>query len=97
MRAFEYLNTYVDAVESSGTYQSQLVEEQLNKLGQEGWELVNMTPDWVWEYETISQQHDYYSAEFGSPGAVESYYVDAPYSEPDYIAGWYCTFKGSLS
>ena len=91
MRAFEYLHKYIFTTAPRFT-SSRDVQEDLNALGREGWELVDMTPDWKWTSETIGQEH-IGGSEFGG-----LYYgVDAPYSVPDYIDGWYCTFKRGIS
>jgi hypothetical protein len=92
MGAFEYQHILIDAASSSESYPSGLVEEQLNKLGQEGWELVNMTPDWEWAGEAIAV-----SDEYEAVSKIPPYGVDAPYAVLDYVRGWYCTFKRCLS
>jgi hypothetical protein len=47
MRAFDYLHIIINTAEYGGPYSWEFVQKQLKKLGQEGWELVNMTPDWI--------------------------------------------------
>ena len=86
MANFEYLHTRIIAAEDVDEeeegevpYLDEYVQGELNRLGQEGWELVNMTPDWEWAYDSPR-------------GAL----VEASYSFPDYISGWYCTFKRPL-
>jgi hypothetical protein len=69
MSEFEYLHTFIGAAESNKTYPAELVEEQLNKLGQRGWELVNMTPDWAWVYEDAL-----YSSPDSVPDHIQGWY-----------------------
>ena len=81
MATFEYLHIWISAAEDVDEegevpYLHESVQGELNGLGQEGWELVNMTPHWEWAYETM---------DVGD--------AEVPYSMPDYISGWYCTFK----
>lgn len=89
--AIEYFHTYIPAIEidddnedSEPPYPFESIQRELNRLGRDDWELVTMTPNWVWGAESIDVQTRSHTATFES---------EAPYSVPDYIAGWYCTFK----
>ena len=89
---FEYHHTRVEAVQNSELpYPAQEVQNSLNEFGRDGWELVAIVPDWEWDYDTVRQDHSFGDADFEG-----GYSVDAPYSEPRYISGWYCTFKRSV-
>jgi hypothetical protein len=79
-------------------YSFEQMEEELNRRGEQGWELVNMTPDWEWNVATIDVTHEYQGASEDGPDALPTEYsTEAPYSYPWYISGWYCTFKRPLS
>ena len=93
MPAFEYLHTWISVAEDEESdedsdYDYLYVQAELNGLGQEGWELMSMTPDWEWDVETTTQEH--------YPESGEQYDVRAPYSFPRFISGWFCTFKRAL-
>ncbi|MBI4282172.1 MAG: DUF4177 domain-containing protein [Chloroflexi bacterium] len=97
MANFEYLHTWILYDDNEDSEDEESLESQLNRLGQQGWELVNMTPHWEWTYDPITQIHEYQAvSEFGPDAMPTKYTVEAPYSFPDYIRGWYCTFKRSL-
>ncbi len=49
-------------------YSEQVVEDALNKLGQDGWELVNMEPKWVYR----SSRHTMEAVE---PEIIECWYA----------------------
>jgi hypothetical protein len=108
MRAFEYLHIFIDIADYDFVYDlvadpvfdetgkislsdSDLLSDQLTQLGKAGWELVNITPEWKWTSKTVQQEH------VGETKFGYHYYVDAPYSVPDSIQGWHCTFKRGIS
>ena len=97
MATFEYLHIWIPAAEEDEDdeedeilYPYGSIQTELNRLGQQGWELVNMTPHWEWTYDSIDVGHEYSSIPGTEPPEYEA---EAPYSVPDYISGWYCTFK----
>ena len=83
MVRFEYRHKYIPADNAIGSekYNDEHIKQELNKLGEDGWELVSMTPDWEW----VSSQ----TCDAGD--------IEAPYSYPNRIEGWYCTFKRTPS
>lgn len=97
MVRFEYWHEYIlaDRSTDSTEYNDEHIGQELNKLGKDGWEFVSMTPDWEWDYSTISQGHEYRAAdtEFGPSVLTDTYETEAPYSYPANIIGWYFTFK----
>ena len=94
MPKFEYWHGFVDANTTN-------ITDWLNQAGANGWELVNMTPDWDWGYDAIEQTHtiiypnpDYSSGGFDQRLEIENEYtVDAPYATKLDLLGWYCTLK----
>ncbi len=90
MPRWEYWHGTIYAQDSRAeSYPYQEISDYLTQLGEEGWELVNMTPDWVWGYNSIEQKHEY------AQGSGQ-YVVNAPYSIPRYVTRWYCTFKRQI-
>ncbi len=92
--ALEYFHVYIAAIEIEdedddveSPYPFNRIQSELNRLGRDDWDLVTMTPNWVWGAESIEIQHRSSTTSFDS---------EAPFSVPDYIAGWYCTFKRVL-
>ena len=56
MPRWEYWHGTIDAQDSRAeSYPYQENSNYLTQLGEEGWELVQMTPDWVWGYNSIEQ------------------------------------------
>jgi len=48
---FEYLHIEVESQQrESDSYPDQEIEDTLNEFGRNGWELVAIVPDWVWDY-----------------------------------------------
>lgn len=97
MATFEYLHTWIiaaedvdeDDVDEGGEvpYLYAQVQGQLNSLGRQGWELVDMTPHWEWTYDTVDVTLEYDAGEST---------LEAPFAVPDHISGWYCTFRRLL-
>ena len=88
MPNFEYLHIEIPAAESEDDpYPDESIQQELNRLGQQGWELVNMTPHWEWTYDTVNVTLEY------DPGEST---LEAPFAVPDHISGWYCTFRRLL-
>ena len=91
---FEYRHISVEAKRNvEERYPAQEIQDTLNGFGREGWELVAIVPDWEWDHETVSQDHEV-QEEGRYP--TTTYTVEAPYSVPVHISGWYCTFKRSV-
>ncbi|MDO8637250.1 MAG: hypothetical protein Q7R34_13635 [Dehalococcoidia bacterium] len=102
MDKFEYHHEYITAQREEGTgeygffglgeertqyiYAWDSIDERLCTLGEEGWELVHSEAHWIWSTST-----------HGAPlWAImlndKRRRVEAVTSQPEYIAGWYCTF-----
>ncbi len=95
MPRFEYWHGTLDAQDSRAEpYPYQEIADYLTLRGEEGWELVHMTPDWVWGYNSIEQKHEYDPSDFAQGSG--QYVVNAPYSIPRYVTRWYCTFKRQI-
>lgn len=97
MPRFEYLHEHINV---QGEYEqayiqdypSEEVADYLNQRGEQGWELVNMTPHWEWDHDSVNQVHVYGD----SLHEAQEFDVGAPYSIPSHISGWYCSFKRSI-
>ena len=95
MPRFEYWHEHIDAQSGNNrTYPYEEITDYLTQLGEEGWELVNMAPDWNWGYNSVIQEHVYEPNEFAQSSG--RYEVIAPYSVPRFVSGWYCTFKRQI-
>ena len=86
--AWEYRHVFVGAQEREGTgYAYDDVNKKLNELGRDGWELLNMEAHWIWLEVT-------HGAPMWAMMLNDSRRkVEAAASHPEYIVGWYCTFR----
>lgn len=104
---WEYKHVFVEAQQLEGTGKRSLfglgaekmrnvyawddVNTALNGLGNEGWELIQFEPHWIWGNQT-----------FGAPLWVSIVdtsrrKVEHIASYPEYIVGWYCTLRRRVS
>lgn len=83
MPRYTYWHGYIENPGGKTSYDWKFISNWLKEMGNDGWELVNMTPDWAWG--TVSGLP---SRELLSDDTTKG-----PYSVPLYLAQWFCTFK----
>ena len=100
---WEYYHVFVEAQQLEGTGKRSLfglgaekmrnvyawdeVNKKLNELGRDGWELLHIEPHWIWG-------NMVYGAPMWAVMLNDSRRkVEAAASYPEYIVGWYCTFR----
>ena len=63
------------------------INQRLNELGNDGWELLHAEPHWIWGNMTYGAPLWFIALNNNRRK------VEAAASYPEYIVGWYCTFK----
>lgn len=75
------------AEKMESVYAWEELNDHINELGDQGWELVNAEPHWIWSTQTVGAP---LWAVFADSRRRR---VEAATSYPEYIVGWYCTFR----
>jgi hypothetical protein len=100
---WQYYHVFVEAQQLEGTGKRSLfglgaekmrnvyawdeVNRKLNELARDGWELLHIEPHWIWG-------NMVYGAPMWAVMLNDSRRkVEATASYPEYIVGWYCTFR----
>lgn len=75
------------AEKMQNVYAWEEINQQLNELGAESWELLQAEPHWIWGHQIIG------APLWARMANEHRRRVEASNSYPEYIVGWYCTLR----